>query len=113
MSVLFVAGGLGGFGLELADWLALRGCKNLVLTSRTGLSTGYQAMRIRIWRSYGVNVQISTADVTTQQGVTDLLNQANSMAPVHGLFNLAVVILAILTPFGFIYRLSLLLKCKI
>lgn len=108
-----MAGGLGGFGLELADWLALRGCKNLVLTSRTGLSTGYQAMRIRIWRSYGVNVQISTADVTTQQGVTDLLNQANSMAPVHGLFNLAVVILAILTPFGFIYRLSLLLKCKI
>lgn len=111
--MLFVAGGLGGFGLELADWLALRGCKNLVLTSRTGLSTGYQAMRIRIWRSYGVNVQISTADVTTQQGVTDLLNQANSMAPVHGLFNLAVVILDILTPFGFIYRLSLLLKCKI
>lgn len=90
--VSFVSGGLGGFGLELADWLALRGCKHLVLTSRSGLRTGYQAMRIRIWRSYGVDVQISTADITTEQGVKDLLNQANSMAPVDALFNLAVVI---------------------
>lgn len=42
-----ITGGLGGFGLELADWLILRGARKLVLTSRTGVKTGYQALRIR------------------------------------------------------------------
>lgn len=42
-----IAGGLGGFGLELADWMILRGCRRLVLTSRTGVQTGYQAYRIK------------------------------------------------------------------
>lgn len=86
-----MTGGLGGFGLELADWLCLRGCRKLVLTSRAGLRTGYQAMRIRIWESYGAIVQISTADVTTEEGVNDLLKQALKLGPVDGIFNLAVV----------------------
>lgn len=42
-----IIGGLGGFGLELADWLMLRNAKKIVLTSRSGVTTGYQAMRIR------------------------------------------------------------------
>lgn len=42
-----IAGGLGGFGLELADWLVLRGCRKLVLSSRNGVKTGYQAHRIK------------------------------------------------------------------
>lgn len=42
-----IIGGLGGFGLELADWLVLRGCTKLILTSRRGITNGYQAMRIR------------------------------------------------------------------
>ena len=35
-------GGLGGFGLELAGWLAERGAKHLVITSRGGVRTGFQ-----------------------------------------------------------------------
>lgn len=34
-----ITGGLGGFGLELADWLVQRGAKTLVLTSRRGKKT--------------------------------------------------------------------------
>lgn len=41
-----ICGGLGGFGLELADWLVLRGCKKLVLSSRRGITMAYQAYRI-------------------------------------------------------------------
>lgn len=48
-----ICGGLGGFGLELADWLCLRGCKRLILTSRTGIKTGYQAYRISWVRENG------------------------------------------------------------
>lgn len=38
-----ITGGLGGFGLELARWLMLRGAQRLVLTSRSGVRTGKQA----------------------------------------------------------------------
>lgn len=87
-----VLGGLGGFGLELADWLVLRGAKNIILTSRKGVRTGYQAMRIRIWQTYGVKVFISTQDVTTRQGVQGLIEEASRLGPVIGIFNLAVVL---------------------
>jgi fatty acid synthase, animal type len=42
-----IPGGLGGFGLELADWLVFRGCKKLVLSSSRGITTSYQAFRIK------------------------------------------------------------------
>lgn len=42
-----IIGGLGGFGLELADWLVLRGCKKLILSSSRGVTNGYQAVRIK------------------------------------------------------------------
>lgn len=45
--VYIIVGGLGGFGLELADWLVLRGCRKLVLSSRSGIKNSYQAYRIK------------------------------------------------------------------
>lgn len=41
-----IAGGLGGFGLELADWMVLRGARKLVLSSSRGISKDYQSYRI-------------------------------------------------------------------
>ena len=82
---------MGGFGLELADWLVLRGARKLVLSSRTGVRTGYQSRRLRLWRSYGATVVISLADITTQSGVTDLLSNANKLGQVDAIFNLAMV----------------------
>lgn len=87
-----LVGGLGGFGLELANWLILRGAKNIVLTSRSGIKTGYQSLCIRRWRESGVNVVVSTADATTERGARRLLEEANELGPVGGIFNLAVVL---------------------
>lgn len=42
-----IVGGLGGFGMELADWLVARGCRKLVLSSRRGISNNYQISRIK------------------------------------------------------------------
>lgn len=44
---IVIIGGLGGFGLELADWLVLRNAKKLVLCSRKGVTNGYQSQRIK------------------------------------------------------------------
>lgn len=87
-----LVGGLGGFGLELANWLVQRGANNLVLTSRSGVRTGYQSLQIRRWKELGVKVIVSTADCTTEKGAKKLLNEANTLGPVGGIFNLAVIL---------------------
>lgn len=46
-SSYILIGGLGGFGLELADWLVLRGCQKLVISSSRGITNGYQEARIK------------------------------------------------------------------
>ncbi|KAJ8962424.1 hypothetical protein NQ317_010395 [Molorchus minor] len=87
-----ILGGLGGFGLELADWLVLRGAKKLVLASRKGISTGYQNMRTRIWTSYGTIVKISTADISSKAGCKQLIEESQELGPVDAIFNLAMVL---------------------
>lgn len=93
-----LVGGLGGFGLELSNWLISRGAKKIVLTSRSGIKSGYQSLCIRRWREKGINVHISTADCTTMSGAEDLLKEANSLGPVGGIFNLAAVGVIFMSP---------------
>ncbi|XP_070596224.1 fatty acid synthase [Erythrolamprus reginae] len=87
-----ITGGLGGFGLELAQWLVERGAKMLVLTSRSGIRTGYQAKRVQEWKQLGVQVLVSTSDVVTLEGAQQLIQEASQLGPVGGIFNLAMVL---------------------
>ncbi|XP_075724817.1 fatty acid synthase-like isoform X2 [Rhipicephalus microplus] len=85
-----IVGGLGGFGLELAEWMVTsRGCRKLVLTSRTGVRTGYQRLCLQRWRR-AADVLVSTAEVSTEEGVRRIVEEAAAMGPVGGIFNLAV-----------------------
>uniref|UniRef100_A0A182QS29 Fatty acid synthase n=1 Tax=Anopheles farauti TaxID=69004 RepID=A0A182QS29_9DIPT len=90
--VYILIGGLGGFGLELSNWLVSRGAKTIVLTSRSGVRTGYQSLMIRRWTERGVKVVIDTNDVTTLKGAQKLLTEAARHGPVGGVFNLAAVL---------------------
>ena len=87
-----ITGGLGGFGLELANWLVERGANNLVLTSRSGVKTGFQERCIGGWRRAGVKVLVSTANVSKLANARTLLKEAGQLGPVGGVFNLAVVL---------------------
>jgi hypothetical protein len=51
-----ITGGVGGFGLALADWLVVMGAKHLVLTSKRGLRTGSQALHLQDMFDKGCNV---------------------------------------------------------
>lgn len=86
-----LVGGLGGFGLELGNWLIDRGAKNLVLTARSGITTGYQSVCVNKWKENGVNVLISKADCSTLNGAQQLIDDSNKLGPVGGVFNLAAV----------------------
>ncbi|KYN04769.1 Fatty acid synthase [Cyphomyrmex costatus] len=88
-----ILGGLGGFGLELTDWLILRGAKNVVLISRTGIKNGYQRMKVQLWKSYGVKVLIiKNIDVANIKDCERLLRTVEKEAPVDAIFNLGVVL---------------------
>ena len=90
-----IVGGLGGFGLELANWLVSRGVSKLVLVSRSGVKTGYQELCIRNWRESGNSVLISKDDVTTYEGTLSLIqNSINYFggAEIGGIFNLAMIL---------------------
>ncbi|XP_077868685.1 fatty acid synthase-like [Saccoglossus kowalevskii] len=87
-----ITGGLGGFGLELANWLVERGALHLVLTSRSGIRNGYQSRCVKKWRDLGVQVIISTVDITETDGAEKLIKDAYQIAPIGGLFHLAMVL---------------------
>ncbi|XP_039571793.1 fatty acid synthase [Passer montanus] len=87
-----ITGGLGGFGLELAQWLVERGAQKIVLTSRSGIRTGYQAKRVKEWKALGIKVLVSTSDIGTLEGTQQLIEEALKLGPVGGIFNLAVVL---------------------
>ncbi|XP_008048097.1 fatty acid synthase isoform X2 [Carlito syrichta] len=87
-----IAGGLGGFGLELAQWLVQRGAQKLVLTSRSGIRTGYQAKQVREWRRQGVQVLVSASNASSLEGARGLIAEAAQLGPVGGVFNLAMVL---------------------
>lgn len=46
-SVHVIPGGLGGLGLELTNWLIMRGAKTIVLSSRRGPSNAYHHYKLR------------------------------------------------------------------
>ncbi|XP_019721138.1 fatty acid synthase [Hippocampus comes] len=87
-----ITGGLGGFGLELAQWLTEKGVRKLVLTSRSGIRNGYQAKRVSEWQSQNVEVLVSTSDVGTLEGAEKLIAEACRLGPVGGVFHLAMVL---------------------
>ncbi|KAJ8035684.1 Fatty acid synthase [Holothuria leucospilota] len=90
--VYLIVGGLGGFGLEIADWLVSRGCKKLVITTRSGIKHGYQSRCIHRWLGLGVLVELPRLDVSNRSDCNKVLQQCQKMGPIGGIFNLAMVL---------------------
>lgn len=103
-----ITGGLGGFGLELTQWLIHRGAKKfvivmlwlsiwihfrIVLTSRSGVKTGYQARCLHFWRRAGIKVHVSTRSVGMLDETRHLISDTQQqIGPVAGIFHLAMVL---------------------
>ncbi|CAD5216831.1 unnamed protein product [Bursaphelenchus okinawaensis] len=90
--VYLITGGLGGFGLELAQWLINRNARKIVLTSRSGIRTGYQARCVHYWRRLGIQVQVSTLNISKADDARELVRSCQEIGPVGGVFHLAMVL---------------------
>lgn len=70
-----VVGGLGGFGMATATWLARRGARTIVLASRRGVPDVAGEVIIADLRASGVEIVIEACDVADEDAVADLLNR--------------------------------------
>ncbi|XP_049271384.1 fatty acid synthase [Rhipicephalus sanguineus] len=87
-----ITGGLDGFGLELAEWMVKRGCRKLLLTTRSGVRTGYQRLCLHRFEKAGANVIVRKIDASEEDGARKVFEEATAMGPVGGIFILAVLL---------------------
>lgn len=88
-----VTGGLSGFGLESARWLAAHGAKRLVLVSRRGPETPGAEHVLAELRAQGVAAQALACDISDAQAVATLIEEVKrSGPPLSGVLHAAMVI---------------------
>ncbi len=89
----WVAGGLGGFGLEVARWLAAQGAGTLVLGGRSDtVPTAATAVIDEITRG-GTRVCLMPADISRADEVRCVLDQiVAELPPLKGIFHTAMVL---------------------
>ena len=87
-----VTGGMGAIGLNVAQWLARRGARQLVLFGRHGPSAAARA-RIEELERRGVQVRVEAVDVADLDGVRRAMARIQrELPPVRGVFHAAGVV---------------------
>ncbi|MEG3064266.1 MAG: SDR family NAD(P)-dependent oxidoreductase, partial [Comamonas sp.] len=88
-----VTGGLGGFGMCTAEWLASKGARHLVLISRSGPSADSAKEAIARLEQQGVKVRAEACDITDRQALSALLADiGKTLPPLKGIVHAATVI---------------------
>lgn len=87
-----VVGGIGGFGLAAADWLAGHGARRLALVTRRGASDAETEAAIARWRKQGVVASLHACDVTDAAALDALLASLRAEAPIRGIVHAAMVL---------------------
>src|SRR5262249_34891309 len=68
-----IVGGLGTLGIGMAEWLAKRGAKRIVLTSRSGRSVSGGAEDLLALQKRGIELSIVQADAADEDSMRRLL----------------------------------------
>ncbi|MGF1468859.1 MAG: SDR family NAD(P)-dependent oxidoreductase [Sandaracinaceae bacterium] len=87
-----VTGGLGGFGLEVAKWLAEEGAGALLLLGRRGLETPGAPEAVAQLEAKGVRVFAEAVDVSRADDLERALAKARAVHPIRGVFHCAMVL---------------------
>jgi amino acid adenylation domain-containing protein len=88
-----VTGGLGGFGLAIAQWLATQGARSLALIGRSGAARAEAQSAVAAMRAAGVDVMAIAADVSDAAQVSAVLGAiAATGRPLLGIIHAAGII---------------------
>ncbi|MEL0145089.1 MAG: ketoreductase domain-containing protein, partial [Alphaproteobacteria bacterium] len=87
-----MTGGLSGFGLASAGWLAEHGVSDLILVGRRGLDTPGAREALEDFTSKGIRVQALACDISDPTAVARLLEQVHKTCPpITGVLHAATV----------------------
>lgn len=93
MGAYLVTGGFGGFGFEIAKWLARSGAGHVILAGRKGIDTEGAHAMIAELRSLGARTTAMAMDVGDQVSVTTGMRQIAELdLPLRGIFHAAGVL---------------------
>ena len=81
--VHFITGGMGGFGLELAEWLIQCGATKVLLVGRTGISNLYQRQKIE---SHHGKMEYVYGDITNETDISNIFSNYD----ITGVWHLAM-----------------------
>jgi NADPH:quinone reductase-like Zn-dependent oxidoreductase/surfactin synthase thioesterase subunit len=88
-----VTGGASGLGLGIASWMTTRGCRNLVLLSRTGVKTAAEAAVVQRMRERGVHVVLPQGSVEDREFLDGVLRRIrDTLPPLRGVQHAAMVL---------------------
>ena len=88
-----ITGGLGGFGLAVARWMADKGARHIVLLGRSGITTEEARSTIIALRHRGVEVVVEHADVSKRNNLVRVVAHIKaSMPPLRGIVHAAMVL---------------------
>ncbi|WP_040656620.1 SDR family NAD(P)-dependent oxidoreductase [Rubidibacter lacunae] len=88
-----LTGGLGGFGLAVAQWMAAEGAGHLILAGRRVALTDPQRGKIAAIEATGCKVSVVSLDVTDEDKLRQVLNDlCTEKAPLKGVIHMAMVL---------------------
>ncbi len=88
-----ITGGASGFGLAIAQWMTTKGCRNLILLSRSGPKTPEETTIINNMRNQGINIMLALGSVDCPKDMDRIFKQIESdMPPLKGIQHAAMVL---------------------
>ncbi|MFK7892558.1 MAG: SDR family NAD(P)-dependent oxidoreductase [Granulosicoccus sp.] len=88
-----VTGGLGGFGLSMAQWLIDRGVRHLALVGRSGAATDEARNVIASMQSAGAVIDVMKVDITNSDQVNAMVAKLTEREiPLRGVFHAAAML---------------------
>jgi len=88
-----ITGGLGGFGLQVAEWMSVNGAGHLVLLSRSGASSSEAKEAITLMENRGTKVHAYSADVSDLDRLKEIFTHVESQLPeIKGVMHAAMVL---------------------
>ncbi len=92
-ATFLITGGLSGFGLRTAEWLADRGARHLVLIGRRGAGADEAKTALARLERRGIRILARACDITDRAALKSLLEEvAREMPPLRGVVHSAMVI---------------------
>ncbi|KAF2177009.1 putative polyketide synthase [Zopfia rhizophila CBS 207.26] len=87
-----LAGGFGGVGRSIAQWMIQQGAQNLLFLSRSGAAKPEAKKALDRFASQGVKVAACACDISNLDGVKSALEAAKDMPPIRGLIQASMVL---------------------